>query len=83
MATEFLREKINTLNALIQQFTLERYQNSLLIKDAEEKTGDAAVDQQMQTMAENAKVVVTMMQRRIDVRKAELATLQAELRDAQ
>jgi hypothetical protein len=83
MATEFLREKINTLNAMVQQFSLEQYQNSLLIRDAEETTGDAAVDHQMATMAENAKVVVAMMQRRRDVRKQELDTLQTELRDSQ
>jgi uncharacterized membrane protein len=76
--TEFIREKINVLNSLIQQFSLESYQNSLLLRDIEKSTGDPAVDQQMEALASNAKGVVLAMTRRIEVRKAELAELTQE-----
>ncbi len=79
MATEYLREKINTLNNLLQQFSLEQYQNQLIVDDASVSSGDLQIDQQMAAMAQNAKGVVQTCQRRIDVRKAELTKLNAEL----
>lgn len=67
------------LNSLIQQFSLEQYQNQLLIDDAAVSVGDMQIDQQLAALAQNAKGVVLTMQRRIDVRKVDLTALNLEL----
>lgn len=76
---EFLREKIDSLDAMIRQFSLEKFQNEMLVKDAEEPVGDPGVDHQLQAMAENAAAQVLIAQRRIAVRNAEKILLNAEL----
>lgn len=79
MATEFLREKINILNGMIQQTVLEQFQLGLVVKIASATTGDAQVDQNMQAAATNAKAQLLSCERRLAVYKEELAPLSAEL----
>lgn len=79
MGTEFLREKINILNGMIQQTTLEQFQLNLLIKVAADTTGDAQVDQNLQAAATNAKAQLLSCERRLAVYRAEIAPLNAEL----
>ena len=79
MATDYLREKINILNNLIQQSALERFQLSLIIKAASSSAGDAQVDQNLQAAATNAKAQLLACERRLAVYTEELAPLNAEL----
>lgn len=80
--TEFINEKIGVLTSLIRQFSLEKYQNELLILDAAESTGDAATDAQITGLAQGAAQVVLTCNRRIDVRKQALEELNKELMSA-
>ncbi len=79
MSTEYLREKINILNGMIQQTTLEQFQLDLVVKIAASSTGDAQVDQNLQASATNAKAQLASCARRLDVYRDELAPLVAEL----
>ena len=79
MSTEFLREKINILNGMIQQTTLEQFQLDLVVKIASSTTGDAQIDQNMQANATNAKAQIAACERRLAVYREELAPLNAEL----
>lgn len=79
MATEFLREKINVLNNMIQQAALEQFQLSLVVKIASSSTGDAQIDQNLQAAATNAKAQITACERRLAVYREELAPLNVEL----
>jgi uncharacterized protein (UPF0216 family) len=81
MATEFLREKINVLNNMIQQTALEHFQVSLVIKIAATSTGDAQIDQNFHAAASNAKTQMMACERRLEVYRQELAQLSAELGD--
>lgn len=79
MATDYLREKINILNNMIQQAVLEQFQLNLLIKIAADTTGDGQVDQNLQASATNAKAQMLACERRLAVYRAEIAPLNAEL----
>lgn len=79
MTTEFLREKINILNNMIQQVVLEQFQLNLLVKVAAASTGDAQVDQNLQASATNAKAQLLACERRLAVYREELAPLNVEL----
>lgn len=79
MATDYLREKINILNNMIQQAVLEQFQLNLLVKIAADTTGDAQVDQNLQAAATNAKAQLLSCERRLAVYREELAPLNAEL----
>ena len=79
MATDYLREKINILNNMIQQAALEQFQLNLLIKVASVTAGDAQVDQQLQASATNAKAQLLECERRLAVYREELAPLNIEL----
>lgn len=79
MATEFLREKINTVAQLIQQAELERFQLDLAVQVAAISTGDAQVDQNMQSMATNAKAQLLACNRRLATYRPVLDALNAEL----
>lgn len=79
MATEFLREKINVLNNMIQQTVLEHFQVSMVIKIAATSTGDAQIDQNFQAAASNAKTQMLACERRLEVYREELAKLSEEL----
>lgn len=79
MATDYLREKINILNNMIQQAALEQFQLNLLIKVASVTAGDAQVDQQLQASATNAKAQLLACERRLAVYREELAPLNIEL----
>lgn len=79
MSTEFLREKINILNGMIQQTVLEQFQLSLVVKVASTTTGDAQIDQNMHANATNAKAQLLACERRLTVYREELAPLVAEL----
>lgn len=82
MATEFLREKINTLNNMIQSDEIQRFQNQMIIDAADASTGDSQVDKAMKDQAQNCKSVVMACDCRLKVYRAKLDELQAEL-DAQ
>lgn len=82
MTTNYLREKIATLNNLIQSEELNLFQYELVVEDADVKTGDAELDKQMGGQAANAKTAMKAIQRRLDVRTAKLQALQQEF-DAQ
>lgn len=79
MPTEFLREKINTVAQLIQQTELERFQFDLTVQVAAVSTGDAQVDQNMQSMATNAKAQLLACNRRLATYRPVLESLNAEL----
>lgn len=79
MSTEFLREKINVLNGMIQQTALEQFQLELVAKIAAATTGDAQVDQNLQAAATNAKAQLASCARRLAVYRGELAPLVTEL----
>lgn len=79
MATDYLREKINILNNMIQQAVLEQFQLNLLIKVAASTTGDAQVDQQLQAAATNAKAQLLACERRLAVYREEIGPLNTEL----
>lgn len=79
MSTEFLREKINILNGMLQQTSLEQFQLDLVVKLAAAPTGDAQVDQNLQAAATNAKAQLVSCVRRLAVYREELAPLVAEL----
>ncbi len=79
MTTEFLREKINVLNGMIQQTALEQFQMNLVLKIAATTTGDAQIDQNFQSAATNAKAQILACDRRLEVYRTELAQLSAEL----
>lgn len=79
MATEFLREKINILNGMIQQTTLEQFQLALIVKLAASTTGDAQIDQNLQASATNAKAQLLACERRLTVYREEIAPLNTEL----
>lgn len=83
MATTNLREKINTLNSLLQQADLEAFQLGLTIECANESTGDAQIDAQLKSHAQNASAQLVAVKRRIAVCNAALAPLQAELEATQ
>lgn len=79
MGTEFLREKINMLNGLIQQSTLESFQLSLVIKAAAGTSGDAQIDQNLAAAATNARAQLLASERRLAVYREELGPLNDEL----
>lgn len=79
MTTEYLREKINVLNSMIQQTALEQFQLGLVIKIASATTGDTQVDQNMQASATNARAQIMACERRLAVYREELAPLVSEL----
>ena len=79
MTTEYLREKINVLNSMIQQTALEQFQLGLVIKVASATTGDTQVDQNMQASATNARAQIMACERRLAVYREELAPLVSEL----
>jgi hypothetical protein len=83
MATEFLREKLNALNNLIAQESMQIFQHELLVEAAGKSTGDAQVDEQvMKPNATNAKGVILASSRRLAVYKAKHAELTKELDSA-
>ena len=77
--TEFLREKINTLNQMILQQVLEIFQHQLQVDVAEKSTGDAQVDQSMKSVAQNSAAIVLAGNTRLALYRERLAQLQAEL----
>lgn len=79
MTTTNLREKINVLNTLLQQADLESFQLGLTIECANESTGDAQIDAQLKSHAQNAAAQLVAVKRRIAVCQDALAPLQAEL----
>lgn len=83
MATEFLREKINSLNNLILQEALQVFQHQLLIDATATSTGDPQIDAGMKENARQANVVVTASSKRLGVYRAKLAELTAELNAVQ
>jgi hypothetical protein len=78
MPTEYLSDKIRVVKSLILQYSLEMYQHELLVEDAKETAGDSAVDDQLAAQAETSRAIVLSMARRLAVRRAELAKLEAE-----
>lgn len=83
MATSNLREKINTLQNLLQQVDLESFQLGLVIRTAEQSSGDTQVDAQLKAHAENARTQMFAVNRRTAVYQEALAPLQAELQASQ
>jgi len=83
MTTPNLREKINTLNTLLQQADLEAFQLGLTVQCAADTSGDPQVDTQLKAHAQNASAQLLAVKRRISVCQAALAPLQAELDAAQ
>lgn len=83
MRTEHLREKINALTNWIASEALQIFQHELLVEAASKTSGDKQVDEQMRTMAQNAKSVILASSRRLAVYKAKQAELEAELNAAQ
>ena len=79
MSTEFLREKINVLTQLDQQAALEAFQHELVVQIAADTTGDAQVDANMASNAQNSKAVLLACARRRTVYRAQLQALNAEL----
>lgn len=79
MATEFLREKINIAQQLVQQAELERFQLDLSLKVAAETTNDPQVDQNLQAMATNSRAQLLRVHRQLAVYRAELEKLSQEL----
>jgi hypothetical protein len=79
MSTDNLREKINTLNTLLQQSDLEAFQLQLIVQAAEGTTGDPQVDAQLRSHAQNAKATLLAIARRVTVYREALGPLQAEL----
>lgn len=79
MATSNIREKINTLQSLLQQADIESFQLGLVIKTAEQSSGDAQVDAQLQAQAQNARTQMFAVSRRVAVYREALTPLQVEL----
>lgn len=77
--TEFLEDKINILNRMIHQASLDMFQQQLIIKVAEESTGNELVDTNLQMSAESAAVQVLAYTHKINIYRDELAPLVAEL----
>ena len=83
MSTPNLREKINTLSTLLMQADLEAFQLGLTVECASDSTGDAQVDAQLKSHAQNASAQLLAVKRRVAVCQAALEPLQAELAAAQ
>lgn len=79
MSTEFLREKINVLNNMVQQAVLEQFQLQIAIEVASQSTGDAQIDANLLAAATNAKGQLLACERRLVVCRARLIELQTEL----
>jgi hypothetical protein len=79
MATDYLREKINTLSQLRMNADIEAFQHSLNVKIASETSGDPQVDANLSANAQNSKAQLLACTRRLVVYNAELNALQAEL----
>ena len=78
MATEFLREKINSLNQLVLNEAISVFQQQLQVDAAAKPTGDVQVDQNLRALAQNAKAVILAGNARLVTYRATLSTLQAE-----
>lgn len=76
-------EKINHLNNQIQADALEEFNQSMRVQDAAETTGNANIDQSLKAAASGAMAQLTMLGRRLQVRRKLLADLQQEWDDQQ
>ena len=79
MATDHLREKLNTLTQLIQNEELQIFQHEMLVEAAATSTGDKQVDQVLQGQAQNSKTAIIGAAARTRIYKAKRAALEAEL----
>lgn len=79
MATEFLREKINTLSNMIQAEALQMFQHQMQVDIMSKSTGDVAVDSQLAGQASNSKAQILAHSRRLGVYRSKHAELTSEL----
>lgn len=78
MATEYLRNKIDQLEALLQQESLTKFQHELIVEDAKESTGDKEVDDGLRAQAAVSRRNLIAAERRLVVRKRVRDELRAE-----
>lgn len=78
MATEYLRNKLDTVEALIAQEEVAAFQHSLIVADAETSTGDDEVDAGLRAQATNSRKQLIAAQRRLETRKKVREELRAE-----
>jgi len=79
MATEFLEDKINHLKQQVRQEKMSIFQFDLAIADAQAgATGNATVDEQLKVTAQSNELGKIMSVRKLAIREALLAQLEAE-----
>lgn len=79
---QFLREKLNTIEDLIRQEELAKFQQNIVVLHAQTKTGDAALDRQFEALANNAKTAIKGAEHRLKTLERQRALLQQELNGA-
>lgn len=79
---DFINEKINILQQQISNEEMAKFQHELTVDDAKESMADGLANNALKVQAKNALAAIAVCDRRLTVRKAKLAELEAALNEA-
>lgn len=79
MTTEFIQEKINTINQMILQEDLQLFQQQMALEVSQMDLGDSSKNAQLREQGEITKTHIAVHEKKLEIYRAKKAVLEAEL----